>query len=459
MIFVISLIILFFLVFANNLYCKDRMCNIVINIHSTWWVFLIILSALNLYSLHEVSAFTYSLIVSYILSINAGYLVGNFIFKKDSVCLEGRCIAKDLGYYANSIRLKLLLIVMIVVSSIILYKFIGIIVASSFSDAHFARLSIELFGSPLMMILYNNLIIPFSLFSMVLFCFLLIKQHYNSCFFLSFLFIGVVFCIGFGKNMILMLLLQLLCISLIVYKVNLTSLIGEYKQNFTIIKKLVVLGFLLVFITLLFSASRETDDFLTTFFNLGESINAFVNETVIYLVGPFRALDYAVHNPPFLDHLGGITYGSSSIMGADKLLDWILSSLSIEYNSAYEQVGTILQEARLSVCNEEGYFNYAFSSILYYYLDFRFIGVIIIPFVIGFILRFFIHKFNRYPSIPLFALIIFILMCCIMGFFSWELSKPGPFAYCLYLLFFHYSFIFLKSLLLKAKGYRLSSKQ
>ena len=143
------------------------MCNIIINIHSVWWVLLIFLSKLNLYSLNDVSTYTYSLIISYIISINIGYLVANSFFKEDNVCLVGKCIVKNLAYYTNNVKMNLLLIVMIIVSSTILHRFIGIILMSSFSDAHFARLSTELFGSPLMMILYNNLIIPFSLFSMV----------------------------------------------------------------------------------------------------------------------------------------------------------------------------------------------------------------------------------------------------------------------------------------------------
>ena len=431
MIFTISFILLFLLLCINKFCCKDKMCNIIINIHSVWWVLLIFLSKLNLYSLNDVSTYTYSLIISYIISINIGYLVANSFFKEDNVCLVGKCIVKNLAYYTNNVKMNLLLIVMIIVSSTILHRFIGIILMSSFSDAHFARLSTELFGSPLMMILYNNLIIPFSLFSMILFCFLLLKQNYNFCFFLLCVFISIVFCIGFGKNMILMLLLQLFFISLIMYKVDLRSLVGEYKSNFIIVKKLMGLGTFLIFITLLFSASRETGDFTAVFLNLEESFNNFMNETVIYMVGPFRALDYAVHNPPFLEHLGGITYGNSSIMGIDKLFDWIFSLVGIEYNSSYCLLYT-------SDAADER--------------SFRFVGVIIIPFFVGFILRFLIHKFNKYPSVPIFALIIFILMCCIMGFFNWELSKPGPFAYCLYLIYFHYTFLVCKKI--KRKVYK-----
>ena len=39
-----------------------------------------------------------------------------------------------------------------------------------------------------------------------------------------------------------------------------------------------------------------------------------------------------------------------------------------------------------------------------------------------------------------------------MGFFNWELSKPGPFAYCLYLIYFHYTFLVCKKI--KRKVYK-----
>ncbi len=43
-------------------------------------------------------------------------------------------------------------------------------------------------------------------------------------------------------------------------------------------------------------------------------------------------------------------------MGIDKLFDWIFSLVGIEYNSSYEQIGETLQEAKISINNEKGYF-------------------------------------------------------------------------------------------------------
>ncbi len=162
----------------------------------------------------------------------------------------------------------------------------------------------------------------------------------------------------------------------------------------------------------------------------------------MYLVGPFRALDYAVNSDYFLDKLGGCYFGEATFLGFNKLLDWIFSLVGIDYNSSYELVGNTLQETSVDINSSATSFNFAFSSILYYYLDFKVLGVITIPFCLGIVLRILINKFHRYPSIPAFALFVYLLTICLTGFFTWDLSKPGPAAYCLYLLFFHYSFVF-----------------
>lgn len=44
-------------------------------------------------------------------------MVANSFFKEDNVCLVGKCIVKNLAYYTNNVKMNLLLIVMIIVSS------------------------------------------------------------------------------------------------------------------------------------------------------------------------------------------------------------------------------------------------------------------------------------------------------------------------------------------------------
>lgn len=437
MIFIISFIFLFFLLAINQLSCVDKFSRIIINVQTIWWIGLIFISALNLFTLRPVSIYTYSLLFCYVFFLNIGFLTANGFFKNESFQIRRKFIYNELSFYVKSKFFYFLLIVMLGISAVILHDFIDIILLSSFSDAHFARLSTDLFGSPILMITYNNLIVPFSLFAMFIMCLLLIKQQYNFCFFLCLLFVLIVFGIGFGKNMILMLFFQLLLIGFILYKIDFKELIGKYAHDTSILKRIIQISLLLIFITLVFSSLRRTNDFVAFYSEVEESLKYFAEEIIVYLVGPFRALDYAVHTESFLADLGGMNLGRTTILGFEKLLEWMVTFLGFSYNSAYELVGQTLQDARISVMNSESDFNFAFSSMLYFYLDFRFWGVIIIPYTIGFLERWLIHRATLHLTLPIFALIIYIVMCCLMGFFSWEFSKPGPCAYLIYLALSH----------------------
>ncbi len=239
-----------------------------------------------------------------------------------------------------------------------------------------------------------------------------------------------------------MFVLQFVLICLLLYKVDMSYIVGCYSMNKRQITKSVIFVMILIMITGVLSSLRKTDRIDIVLLSLYDSLCDFLEEIVVYLVGPFRALDYAVNSDYFLDKLGGCYFGEATFLGFNKLLDWIFSLVGIDYNSSYELVGNTLQETSVDINSSATSFNFAFSSILYYYLDFKVLGVITIPFCLGIVLRILINKFHRYPSIPAFALFVYLLTICLTGFFTWDLSKPGPAAYCLYLLFFHYSFVF-----------------
>ena len=179
MIFIISFIFLFFLLAINQLSCVDKFSRIIINVQTIWWIGLIFISALNLFTLRPVSIYTYSLLFCYVFFLNIGFLTANGFFKNESFQIRRKFIYNELSFYVKSKFFYFLLIVMLGISAVILHDFIDIILLSSFSDAHFARLSTDLFGSPILMITYNNLIVPFSLFAMFIMCLLLIKQQYK----------------------------------------------------------------------------------------------------------------------------------------------------------------------------------------------------------------------------------------------------------------------------------------
>ena len=70
MIFIISFIFLFFLLAINQLSCVDKFSRIIINVQTIWWIGLIFISALNLFTLRPVSIYTYSLLFCYVFFLD-----------------------------------------------------------------------------------------------------------------------------------------------------------------------------------------------------------------------------------------------------------------------------------------------------------------------------------------------------------------------------------------------------
>ena len=436
-------VIVFFLIFLvgiNKICCKDNISRLCVNIHTIWWSLLVVISLLNMFSMKDVSLFTYFLICSYYISFNIGFLMANYVFGSKVYALCNP--TKNLDYYLRSRVFNIALLLFAIFSIYLVYRFLDVILISTFAEAHLLSIDYELYGSPLAMIIFNNATVPLSYFSMVLFAFLYLKRNFSLVFLCLFFYITLVFLVGFDKGTILMFVLQFVLICLLLYKVDMSYIVGCYSMNKRQITKSVIFVMILIMITGVLSSLRKTDRIDIVLLSLYDSLCDFLEEIVVYLVGPFRALDYAVNSDYFLDKLGGCYFGEATFLGFNKLLDWIFSLVGIDYNSSYELVGNTLQETSVDINSSATSFNFAFSSILYYYLYFKVLGVITIPFCLGIVLRILINKFHRYPSIPAFALFVYLLTICLTGFFTWDLSKPGPAAYCLYLLFFHYSFVF-----------------
>lgn len=78
------------------------------------------------------------------------------------------------------------------------------------------------------------------------------------------------------------------------------------------ITKSVIFVMILIMITGVLSSLRKTDRIDIVLLSLYDSLCDFLEEIVVYLVGPFRALDYAVNSDYFLDKLGGCYFGEAT---------------------------------------------------------------------------------------------------------------------------------------------------
>lgn len=147
-----------------------------------------------------------------------------------------------------------------------------------------------------------------------------------------------------------------------------------------------------------------------------------LSQFVWYMLGPIRALDYAFEYQ--YDSFLGFWYGRATIGGFDTLLKMIIHALGGNYTTANQVIGGYLQEHLITV----GYgitFNFAYTALIFYYLDFGYFGILLWPFFLGIITRFLVHRFQKKPSLARLILMLFFFYATIFATFSWIFYKTA----------------------------------
>lgn len=122
--------------------------------------------------------------------------------------------------------------------------------------------------------------------------------------------------------------------------------------------------------------------------------------------------------------------------GIDNLLKLVIHYLGGSYTIAHDEIGHLLQNSKISVGNGI-IFNYAYTNIIFHYLDFGYVGVLLFPFLYGFIVRYSIYKFTQKPTLLTLGIMIYLVYISMFNIFSWEFQKPSSIIYVLLLLFFN----------------------
>lgn len=187
------------------------------------------------------------------------------------------------------------------------------------------------------------------------------------------------------------------------------------------IKTFIVIGFLAL--SCLIGISFMTNQRLTNNneFNI-ENIISGIDETsthiVTYSVGPFRALDYALKNDYVNNHFNGYKFGQSTLGFIDYGIQLICKNIGINYEAGNKEVYSYLQNNWIRIPSN---FNFAYTAIFNFYVDFGFLGILFIPYILGLIFISLISKFNRYKNPILFIAIAYLFFITFNCYFTWRL--------------------------------------
>jgi oligosaccharide repeat unit polymerase len=126
--------------------------------------------------------------------------------------------------------------------------------------------------------------------------------------------------------------------------------------------------------------------------------------------------------------------GRATLGGLDYDLELVLHALGLDYKSINYDTVSILQDRTIMVGNSIDW-NYAYTSLYFYIHDFGYMGVFIIPFVLGYIVRLFVKKlsFRSFTS-PMLSLIAVCFLYMHHTPFSLNLTKPIAYIFIITML-------------------------
>lgn len=419
MIFILTLFYLFMFILIKRT-VRDAISKKFVILYLTWWVWWLFISTLNPIRLYPVSNYVYCLLIANVFMFTSGFIFYGLIKSKPKRIY---CIKETFTVLiVNSHLYKIILFILLVIVYFLFKKYLLIkssIGALEARDSIFA--TGEMFASNNAVRFFGLILYPFYeytslvLIGLILFC--RKKILLILCMAFSFLY-GY---IGSGRGMFISILISLGFIFLIkpeILEMNIFPLkyTKSSKKNIFNRKKFILLSAVLIVIASFVTAERMgLDDW--KFETLASGFHKFSEQSIWYMIGPFRALDYGIANN-YMDIIG-LQFGRATFGGFDNLIKMLIHGIGGTYKSANDLIIPLLQENKILV-SPDTVFNFAYTSVILHLFDLGFLGVLIFPFIIGIFVRHIYYKLIQAPTFPIFVIAVIIFKSMILTVFRWD---------------------------------------
>lgn len=417
----IGYIVLFFVfMFVLTMFLvRDKLSQKTIIAYLSWWTLWLVVSTFNPFGMFPVTNKVYWLLLLNVFMFALGYMLyGKFRKRRKEKWLEQGTFKRTV---LNNNVLKLVLIIFLAASSYLFFKYITIVNLAGAAGGRTTVFDVgELFVNKYEIYFYNLAIKPFAdLLAVVFICLLLFKRKpvmLTLCSAFIFLYgaigsgrlfyISIVIFLGY----VLYIKEQILSMRVFDFLPAKKTPSEELKRKVILVILVVLLVFLMAFITaqrmeysgssikLLLSGGRE-----------------FFKQSVWYMTGSFRALDFALTK----DYAGMTGYfnGRATFAGFDDLVKIIIHGFGGAHESANDVIIPMIQETLL--ISPEIHYNFAYTNVLVHYLDFGVWGVALFPFLFGLFSRSMCFKFKETPTFPMLVLIVCLFYSMIITVFKW----------------------------------------
>lgn len=406
-----SLLILIFIFFSFLFTSRiaGKLARLYISTILVWWFLPIIISITNPFGLYPVSLETYLIVL-----IGSFFFVIGFVFTKQRNKVYSKYVLLDRieDLFNKRIFLVLYFIGLVFIGSlgVVQWKLVEM-------QGGMGNLKIDFFElifnrNSTLFFIYQILLVPmFYILSMITAVYL-INGVLSKKVLLMLLYVIIFSYVG-GKRGYFAIFLQYFIIAYII-RISI--------QKYNHLKKIPIgkLGIIAIIILIgaayMTAAGKAQDtskkDVIT------EALSENAENLIIYQIGPYRALEYAINND-YLNKYGAYTYGRSSLGG---IIDYygcsILKMVGINITQSRALSMSPLQENSINVGTFREW-NFSYTSFYYFLFDFGWVGIVIFPLLFGMFVRFSINLFETTRTIGSLCLIGYLFIACLQFQASW----------------------------------------
>lgn len=398
----IYLVILFGIVFFTLIIrgCKDAFSKLVLIIFGAFWIFSLIGSQFKIQGLFLPKDSTIMICLVGILFFILGYL-SVVISPRTAAHYKPSILEKSINKVLNSVFFRVSLIVMtlfVISQDILMYNMIFINASVAAGDLRGSAFGEESFYSPLFLLSINLLFCWYIPVIRALFCYSLFFKRDKYTIIMFLLLFGYAILDAGRFGFIRALIPIIAVIGLFQYVGGKTYLQKTQKK---VLWYIVGVAFFFVFVV---SALRQGSRNFSV--AVEEGWNATTEQIVSYSIGPIVALDCQI-NSGFVNNIGGYKYGSISLWPFTTPY-FRFQTPYIGINPNYVRYREESEQNRITIGGNLAW-NGLYTWNLNFYCDGGVLGVILLNFLFGFLMRFCIKWTYRQKTISSFILCTLVL--------------------------------------------------
>lgn len=205
-------------------------------------------------------------------------------------------------------------------------------------------------------------------------------------------------------------------IILICYLWFISGKLNLIRQGFNKYVSIMAAGIVALFVVMSIAKSGDVSNFKQSFEDIKEDL---VTQPLKYFLCPAKAFEYAI-DYDYPQRMGGYMHGRATLAAVDYFINPIINVLNGTHDpNANSIIGHVIQDEYISFSTEVESWNALYTAFLHFYLDFGWIGCILVSFFFGIIASKACSSVVRTGSLPLFILSFFILSKSIMSVMSY----------------------------------------